>query len=66
MRRYGRDEEHELLTTEEAARYLRVSRRTLTRWIKEGKAPPSIKLPGRRLYKRSDLDRFIEERREDD
>ena len=51
-----------LLTTEEAADYLNVSRRTLARWLAEGIGPPSIKLPsGARRYRKADLDRWIAE-----
>jgi excisionase family DNA binding protein len=55
-----------LLTTMEAAAYLNVSRRTLSRWLAEGIGPPSIKLPsGARRYRRADLDRWIAEHRAD-
>ena len=51
-----------LLTTEETADYLNVSRRTLQRWLYEGIGPPSIKLPsGARRYRKADLDRWIAE-----
>jgi excisionase family DNA binding protein len=62
--RDGRGER--LLTTAEAADYLNVSRRTLSRWLAEGIGPPSIKLPsGARRYRKADLDRWIAEHRED-
>jgi excisionase family DNA binding protein len=55
-----------LLTTMEAAKYLNVSRRTLSRWLAEGIGPPSIKLPsGARRYRRADLDRWIAEHQAD-
>ncbi len=65
---HDRDERGErLLTTIEAADYLRVSRRTLARWIQQGIAPPSIKLPsGGRRYRKADLDRWIVEHQADD
>jgi excisionase family DNA binding protein len=68
MRHYGRDgEREELLTVPEAARYLRVSTRTLDRWRAEGIGPPSIKLPsGGRRYRRADLDRWLAEHQEDE
>ena len=63
--RDGRGEQ--LLTTEQAARYLNVSRRTLTRWLKVGIAPPSIKLPsGARRYRKADLDRWLAEHQTDE
>lgn len=60
--RGGRGER--LLTTIEAADYLNVSRRTLSRWLADGIGPPSIKLPsGARRYRKADLDRWIAEHR---
>jgi excisionase family DNA binding protein len=68
MRGYGQDREREeLLTVEEAARYLRVARRTLDRWRAQGIGPPSIKLPsGGRRYRRADLDRWLSEHQQDE
>jgi excisionase family DNA binding protein len=67
MRRYGHEDQPELLTVEEAARYLRVSRRTLDRWQAESIGPPSIKLPsGARRYRRTDLDRWLTEHQEEE
>jgi excisionase family DNA binding protein len=55
-----------LLTTMEAAEHLHVSRRTLSRWLREGIGPPSIKLPsGARRYRKGDLDRWIAEHQAD-
>jgi len=58
MHRSGRDREREeLLTVEEAARYLRVTRRTLDRWRANGIGPRSVKTPsGGRRYRCEDLD----------
>jgi excisionase family DNA binding protein len=62
--RDGRGER--LLTTMEAAEYLNVSRRTLSRWLHEGIGPPSIKLPsGARRYRMGDLARWIAEHQAD-
>jgi excisionase family DNA binding protein len=62
--RDGRGER--LLTTAETADYLNVSRRTLSRWLREGIGPPSIKLPsGARRYRKADLDRWIAEHQAD-
>lgn len=47
----------EWFTVEEAARYLRVSRRTIYKWTKEGKLPTYIIGDRRhRRYRKSDLD----------
>jgi PTS system nitrogen regulatory IIA component len=54
------------LTTQEAARYLRVHPETVRRWAREGLIP-AAKL-GRRggfRFKRDDLDRFVQRRMED-
>ena len=48
-----------LLTTEEAAQYLTVSRRTLERWRTEGGGPAYVKLGGCIRYRVSDLDEYI-------
>lgn len=54
----GRNDE--VLTTFQAARYCRVSHKTIERWIDERKLP-AYRTPGghRRIFKR-DLDRFLE------
>ena len=51
-----------LLTVPEACDYLRISRATLYRHIKQGKITP-IKIGRRTLIDKSDLDRLIEEGR---
>ncbi len=55
------------LTTEEAARYLKVNVGTLRRWAREG-VIPAAKLGNRGgfRFRREDLDRFLESRRADD
>lgn len=46
-----------LLSSQEAARYVKVSSSTLRRWRQEGKVMPAKTTPaGRHLYKKSDLD----------
>jgi excisionase family DNA binding protein len=52
------------LTTEEAARYLKVNVGTLRRWAREG-VIPAAKLGNRGgfRFRREDLDRFLESRR---
>lgn len=52
----GRDQ---LLTIEEAAKYLRTTPSTLRYWQGIGKGPRSFKLGVRRLYRQSALDQFI-------
>jgi excisionase family DNA binding protein len=62
----GRDQEAGLLTPRQAAQYLNVALRTLQSWQERGIGPPSIKFPsGARRYRRSDLDRWIEEHQEE-
>lgn len=54
---------HDLLTTAEAARFLRIQPQTLRRWRCEGRGPRFIKLGGNRcLYRRSDVNEFLSER----
>lgn len=53
--------ENEWLTTEEAARYLKVNRETLRRWARRGLVP-AVKFGNRGgfRFKREDLDRFTQ------
>lgn len=59
----------ELLTLEEAAAYLRLAPQTLRNWRTQGGGPRAIKTqkgrPGRILYRRSELDRWLDERTQD-
>jgi hypothetical protein len=52
--------EPELRTPQEYARYRRCSIRTLDRERAEGRGCPFVKIGGRVLYRRSDIERFIE------
>jgi hypothetical protein len=56
----------ELVDRKTAARFLHVSQATLSRWLKDRVGPPVVKLTdgdrGRVLYRRRDLDAFIEAR----
>jgi nitrogen PTS system EIIA component len=56
-------ESEDWLTTEEAARVLRVHPETMRRWAREGTIP-AAKLGNRGgfRFKRVDLDRFLEQR----
>lgn len=54
----------DLLTLDEAADFLRMSRRSLERALTEGKGPPSVKPPrSRRYFLREDLQRWLDEAR---
>ena len=59
-------ENSEWLRTPEAARYLGVHIETIRRWAREG-AIPAAKLGNRGgfRFRREDLDRFLEDRRQD-
>jgi len=50
----------ELLTAEEAAQTLRQSKRTLLRWRNQRVGPPSVKVGHRVLYRRADLELWLE------
>jgi excisionase family DNA binding protein len=52
------DERDVLLTGWEAARYLRRSKPTLERWLREGTGPRSVLVGGRRLYPLTALREF--------
>ena len=50
----------ELMVNKEAAVYLRISADTLRRWRSKGSGPRYIKINGRILYRRRDLERFLD------
>ncbi|MGO4340693.1 helix-turn-helix domain-containing protein [Pedococcus sp. 2YAF34] len=52
----------DLLTTEEAALYLHVPLATLRHWMQTGQAPHSAKLGRRRMFRRGDLEKFVDEK----
>ena len=53
----------ELMTTSEAANFLRLKKETLVIWRCTKRYPlPFLKVGGRVLYKLSDLEKFIENR----
>jgi excisionase family DNA binding protein len=56
--------EVEYLTPEAASAYLGVSRRTLERYVKQGRIPRYRRGISRVIFRRSDLDRFLEVRPE--
>lgn len=51
-----------IMTTEEAAEYLRMSRQWLEIARYKGDGPPFIKLPRMVRYRKRDLDKWIEKR----
>lgn len=48
-----------LLGTNEAAKYLGVSRQTMRNWKNAKQGPVYIFCGGRRMYRKKDLDRFM-------
>ena len=49
----------EPMTTKETANFLRVNRATLYRWRREDISPKYYNLNGKVMYKRSDLNRYL-------
>ena len=56
-------EHHNLLTTKEAAAYLRLSHRTLERYRVTGEGPTFLKARRRVFYRQADLDQWLENSR---
>lgn len=54
--------ETELMTIEEAARYLKVCRKTLYRWLRDGR-PQGYRVGRQWRLKKAHLDRWLEENR---
>ncbi len=54
-------EEDVLFSRKEAARMLRISIATLDRWHALGEGPASVRVGARRLYRLSELRRFVNE-----
>ena len=52
----------ELLTIEELAKYLKISKYTLYKMLEKGKVP-GFKIANQWRFKKSDIDRWIEEQR---
>jgi hypothetical protein len=55
----GTEENLDRMTTQEAAKYLRLSKVRLDIWRYERRGPTFLKLGGRVFYRKSDLDEFI-------
>ena len=53
------------LTTEEAARYLRLGVSTLNQWRGKGQGPPFLRAGKKVMYLLADLDAWMESRREE-
>ena len=56
-------DDEKFFTTQEVARFLRVTVRTLERWRSEGEGPPIITMGGLIRYRSDDLDAWIEANR---
>jgi excisionase family DNA binding protein len=54
----GSGGEHEYLRAAEAAAYLNVSPKTVSRWAKEGKVPHIVTLGGHRRFPRREIERL--------
>ncbi len=50
---------NELMTIEEVAEYLRVKKRTIYEWVKNGKIP-AIKAVGQWRFKKGQIDSWLE------
>jgi excisionase family DNA binding protein len=51
--------EPEFLTLAEVANKLRVRRRTLERWLADGRGPPTVRVGGRRIVPRTGLNEWM-------
>jgi excisionase family DNA binding protein len=51
----------DLLSVEQAAQYIGVHRVTLFKWLREGIAPPRIKIGKRKKFRLVDLDKYKNE-----
>ncbi len=54
------EEQKEFLTADEAAAYMRVSKQTLAKLRHQRKSPPYRKVGGRVLYKRTELEKWMD------
>ena len=54
---------HPNLTPKQTSDYLQVTTRTLARWRNMRKGPPWVKAGHRVLYRRADLDAWLEQQR---
>jgi len=56
-----RGEQREYLRAAEAAVYLNVSPKTVSRWAKEGKVPHIVTLGGHRRFPRQEIERLAKQ-----
>jgi hypothetical protein len=52
-------EQSQLLTTAEAATYMRLKPQTLAKWRSHGKGPHFVQLGGKVFYRLTELDNYI-------
>jgi excisionase family DNA binding protein len=55
-----------LMSEDEVARYLNVTRRTVQRWRAEGTGPPVLWAGSKPRYRREDVDAWLRRRAEDE
>lgn len=53
-------EQTQLLTTPEAATYMRLKPQTLAKWRSHGKGPAFVQLGGKVFYRVAELDAYVE------
>lgn len=53
-------EQTQLLTTAEAATYMRLKPQTLAKWRSHGKGPAFVQLGGKVFYRVAELDAYVE------
>lgn len=58
---YTRNQYPAYMNKAEAIKYLHISRPTFNTWEKNGITIPTIEIDGLRRYKRSDLDKFMDQ-----
>lgn len=49
-----------LLRAKGVAEYLSISRQTVWNWVKAGRLPEPIKVEGATVWRRADIDKFVE------
>lgn len=52
----------DLLTADEAAQFMHTPLATLRHWIATNQAPPSAKIGRRRMFRRADLEKFVNDK----